>query len=223
MIVNGTTFEPKQFTVQKEFELVLKQITACYKLMLSENDNLEDDERKIRNQLYKDYLTNNNIQKQLKLSSFFFQIEVPYVDDLYEESGRHDFRVFNPKEYFKNSDAYFIIECKRLNGTNTGIGSLTWEYVENGIDRFKKRDDYPSYYKTNGMIGFIVKSHNIFDIVTAINTLLIYTEKLVNKDIIKDFDYCYLSEHKTTDKKEIELYHLMFDFSSIIRSDKFIS
>jgi hypothetical protein len=217
MISNAAVFKPKKFTAQKEFEFILIQITKCYKLMLNDYTSIKNDENIIRNHLHKDYLDNHEIIERLKLHTYFFDIEIPSLSDDFKETGRTDIKVYNAIERIRNRQSpYFIIECKRLDGINTGKGSLNWKYVENGICRFTKREDYPSYHGINGMIGFIVKSINISKLVDAINILLSEDEKLIKMSIANDFDSSYISKHIDSQEKVIELYHLMFDYSLLI-------
>jgi hypothetical protein len=184
--------------------------------MLTDYDIIENDENTIRNRLWKDYLNNNEIRTKLKLNQYIFHSESPNVDDEYKETGKHDIQVYNPIEFCKNTNAYFIIECKRLDGTNSGKGSLNYKYVENGIKRFTSRADYPTFYGINGMIGFVVKTKKIIEIINSINQLLPKNENLNDKLIDNYFEFSYLSKHTDFQDKEIELYHLMFDFSSQI-------
>ena len=64
------------------------------------------------------------------LNDFYFDKEVP------EQDGRADIKVLT-RNCFEDDDAYYIIECKRLDNINTtGIAGLNAEYIKNGICRF---------------------------------------------------------------------------------------
>lgn len=219
MSLTSRNFKYNRVGVKKRFEFILTQISECYKLMLTDYNIIENDENTIRNRLWKDYLNKNEIRTKLKLNQYIFHSESPNVDDEYKETGRHDIQVYNPIEFCKNTDAYFIIECKRLDGINSGKGSLNYKYIENGISRFTSRADYPTFYGINGMIGFVVKATNISKIIKSINLLLPDNENLNTKTINNDFDSSYLSKHTDYQDKNIELYHLMFDFSALIETD----
>ncbi len=187
--------------------------------MLEDNKPLENHENLIRNHLYKDYLNNNSVRENLGLLDYIFHIENPFVDNEYKESGRNDIQVYNIFKFSENTDAYFIIECKRLENTNNGKGSLNYEYAKEGIERFKIREDYPSFFGINGMIGFIIKKLNINEMIYSINQLLEDSEKLTKFDKYEKFEYpdiTFYSEHSDYKNTKLELYHLMFDFSSII-------
>jgi len=214
-MINAGVFKSKQTAARKEFEFILSQICNCYQLMLVDYEVIENDENKIRNRLVKDYLDNQIIVEKLNLQPYFFDIEVPQIDKVYDETGRSDIKIYNAIERLKNRQSpYFIIECKRLENSNTGKGSLNWKYVKNGIERFTSRYDYPTFYGINGMIGFIVKPVKIDALVEAINQLLTNNENL--KPGLPKEKNVYLSEHADHRNYKIELYHLMFDFSSKI-------
>jgi hypothetical protein len=100
---------------------------------------------------------------------------------------------------------------------------LNAKYIENGIDRFITKF-YSSYYRVNGMIGFIVEDLKIDENVKSINTLLttsfssISTKQEITKDsFIDDFEYHYNSIHADKDNDELKIYHLMFDLSENIQ------
>ena len=216
----ASIFKLKQQAARKEFEFIFTQITKCYKLMLSDYDIIENDENIIRNHLHKDYLDKQSILEQLNLKTYFFDIEPPYVNENYKETARSDIKIYDAIERMQNrQSAYYIIECKRLDGTNSGKGSLNYKYVENGIKRFTSREDYPTFYGVNGMIGFVVKTKKIIEIVSSINQLLPENENLNDKLIDNDFEFSYLSKHTDYQDKKIELYHLMLDFSSQIKTN----
>ena len=103
----------------------------------------------------------------------------------------------------------------------TGISGLNAEYIKEGVCRFTS-NLYTTFYKTNGMIGFVVETIDIDKNITSINTLLnssfpqSNTTRLITPHLItKDFKFSYYSLHKQ-DTDEIILYHLMFDFQKNI-------
>ncbi len=141
---------PQSIYSKTEFKKLLDSIYSCYKEMLSDKINVpNNDENEIRNRLLFDYLNNNLLRVKFELLDFLFDPEVPV------NNGRSDIKV-QTKNTFENTRAYYIIECKRLDGYST----LNKEYQKNGIDRFIS-GKYPSHYKINGMIGFIVKDIDI--------------------------------------------------------------
>ncbi|GFI04042.1 hypothetical protein IMSAGC005_02886 [Lachnospiraceae bacterium] len=56
------------------------------------------------------------------------------------------------KSDFEKEDAYYVIECKRIDGTS----DLNKKYVKEGVASFVTQK-YSSYYGRNIMLGFVVK------------------------------------------------------------------
>lgn len=214
--MDASNFEPSRIVYIKEFEDILSKITTCYKLLIADNITVPlNDENVIRDILVKNYINNPEIKRSIKLEYFV-------LPEVYENnsSGRTDMRIFGPNTFY-NQDAYYIIECKRLDNKNCqGTSGLNSKYIENGIKRFTS-GFYSSYYKTNAMIGFIVEAMDIHENINNINFLLQnnFADKIntisyiVSESFIKNFEYQYSSNHQTQDGKSIKLYHLMFDFS----------
>ena len=187
--------------------------------MVSNKIRLSKDENKIRDVLYLNYLNNNTIRGKIGLKDYYFDREI-HED---RTKGRTDIRVLSLNS-FEDTNAYYVIECKRINGINqNGKTGLNGKYISEGICRFVYKK-YSSYYKTNGMIGFIVESIDIHKNVTFINTLLNTsftqantTQELNNRSIVASFDFSYYSTH-SINAEEIFIYHLMFDFAKNIKS-----
>lgn len=202
-----------------EFEKILSKITICYQLMKTDKVVLDNDENKIRDILLLNYLKNDEIREKVDLLEWHFEREVQEDHSI----GRTDIKVISPNT-FKKQEAYYILECKRLDNTNTtGTSGLNAKYIENGIDRFITKY-YSSYYRVNGMIGFVVEDLKIDENVKKINTLLttsfssITTKQKITKDsFIDDFEYHYNSVHTDKDNDELKIYHLMFDLSGNIQ------
>ncbi len=179
---------PDKFYTDFTFMELLDFIYSCYKKML--NDKIlvpHNDENTIRDFLVRDYLNNNTLRHSMDQLNFLFDPEVP------ENDGRSDIKVQTLNTLI-DTRAYYIIECKRLDGYST----LNKEYITNGINRFITRK-YSSYYKVNGMIGFIVKAIDVDKNLNKIDETFIPIKR----------DKLYISKHK-----ELDLYHLMLDFSS---------
>ena len=202
-----------------EFEKLLSKIVICYNLMLHDKVNLSNNENEIRDAILFNYLKNNNVRRDISLTDYLFDREVP--ED--RTAGRTDIKV-QTQNTFTESEAYYIFECKRIdNKAKQGISGLNAKYIRNGICRFI-REDYSSYYKTNSMIGFVVESMDIHSNTEDINFLLLneYEEsntitKIKKENFISDFEYHYSSEHKTKNGSGLRLYHLMLDFSDNIK------
>ena len=185
-------------------------------MILKNRIRILNNENKIRDIFVKNYLKKQNIRSQLNLLDFRFDRET--LED--NSNGRVDIRILS-KNDFQIDEAYYIIECKRLDNKNlNGISGLNAEYVKNGILRFTT-GRYSTYYRLSGMIGFIVKPLDISNNISNINTLLNKPEfsdantitKLKSINFIQNFNQSYLSIHKPNNKPNIDIYHLMFDFS----------
>ncbi len=174
-----------------EFEKLLNAIYNCYEQMLFDEISVpHNNENEIRDRLLFDYLNNNLLRDKFELLDFLFDPEVPV------NNGRSDIKV-QTKDTFIDTDAYYIIECKRLDGYST----LNKEYEKNGINRFLS-SKYPSHYRINGMIGFLVKEIDIDKNINKIGNFFNRIEK--NK--------LYDSNHEN-----LKIYHLMMDFSKNIK------
>ncbi len=203
------------------FENLLSKITLCYMLMKSQKLTLENDENKIRNVLLLNYLKNNKVRKKIEITCWHFEREVP--ED--ETVGRTDIKIISPNT-FLIQEAYYIIECKRLDNENTtGETGLNAKYIKDGISRFTTKY-YASYYRVNAMIGFVVEKMDIHSNTNKINDLLKYfgtpitTEYLTKDNFIEKFEYQYRSTHLDNDSKNLKIYHLMFDFIENIQLSK---
>lgn len=199
-----------------EFELVLSKVITCYQLIANSGAKIENDENLIRDHLYLNYLNDNTIRREIGLKDYYFDREIQ--ED--RTNGRTDIRILSSYS-FEDTDAYYILECKRLNSLNTnGTTGLNGEYVKNGICRFTSKN-YSTYYKTNGMIGFIVDSLDIAQNINCISQLIVKqreintTSGIQFRKLISDFKYSYCSVHMV-ESKDVVLYHLMFDFSKNI-------
>lgn len=205
--LDASRFRFLQFYKDGVFEFILTQIYNCYKRMLSDYPSIENDENLIRNGLYKNYLENDFIREEFKLLPYLFDTEVEIYKDDDSVIGRTDIKVYNAVERTKNTKAYYIIECKRLDGSNR----LNKKYISEGINRYIENEKYPSFKKVNGMIGFVVNSIDIEENTKNFPDLKCH-------QFITGFKYSYISNHTTTKSNNLTLYHLMLDFSSKIKS-----
>ena len=216
--LNASGYKHSDAFYNAEFENILSKIITCYNLMLNDNVSLSNDENKIRDVLLLNYLKNNAVRRKIELTDYLFDREVPEDRTI----GRTDIKI-QTLNTFQDTAAYYTIECKRLDNSNpTGTTGLNAKYIQNGITRFVSKT-YSTYYKTNGMIGFVVGSIDIHKNVESINTLLKSsftetntTQVLVNRSIVSDFNFSYYSTH-SIDGEEIIIYHLMFDFTKNIQ------
>ncbi len=202
---------------ESSFEVLLSKITHCYLLMKLQNIVLENDENKIRNVLYLDYLSNNKVRNQLQLLYWHLEREVQENSTV----GRTDIKIIS-RNTFLIQEAYYIIECKRLDNKNTtGTTGLNAKYIENGICRFTDKY-YSSYHRVNAMIGFVVEEMDIHLNIKKINKLLksfgkpVTTQYITRNKSISEFEFQYESTHLDKDNDKLKIYHFMFDFSENI-------
>ena len=199
------------YYIDENFEFILSQIHKCYEKMLVDYDFVENNENKIKNRLYRDYLDNQIIRDELGLNDFLFKTETASIDENYNEKGYSDIEVIDLIGSKKSTKAYYTIECKRIDDKNIHYkDSLNNKYINEGINRFIE-EKYLTHHKVNGMIGFVVTEMDI-----ANNTK--HFSNFVHYKFIENFEYSYRSNHTTKSNKEIILYHLMIDFSSKIKT-----
>jgi hypothetical protein len=218
--LDASNFSGSVTFYDNEFKKILSKIAYCYQLMKSDKVELENDENKIRDTLVTCYVNNPEIKRKIQLEYFIFP-EVPET----KTGGRADIRIHNPNSFMNQNEEYYIIECKRLDNTNTkGTTGLNAEYIKEGINRFITKK-YSSYYRVNGMIGFIVEDLKIDENIKNINAILtnsfssIVTKQEITQDsFIDDFEYHYHSVHTDKDNKDLKIYHLMFDFMGNIKN-----
>ena len=172
-----------------------------------------NDENRIRSIMLEEYM---NKQKNTHgMSGYKFEPEVP---ENYAGRGQHigkvDIRILL-KSDFEKDDAYYIIECKRIDGSS----DLNKKYVKEGVARFVT-EKYSSYYGRNIMLGFVVKKIDI-----SSNAKLI--EEIQNADLRQQMHGKFeLIERKGVTESyrcmyqiqsgEVELHHIFSDYSSIM-------
>ncbi|MDR2065124.1 MAG: hypothetical protein LBP85_05380 [Prevotellaceae bacterium] len=217
--LDATVFEYNVAYFNTTFEDILAGIIIAYSCIIATKTKAPlNDENAIRDIfLSKKYLKNIDFRKaNPPLANYHFDKETS------ENKGRADIRILQVNPY-KDDDAYYIIECKRLDNVNqNGETGLNGKYISNGIARFTNENKYQFHSHTAGMMGFVVSKMGIHENVDFINHLLqntfteISTEKeLTKKQIKSDFEYSYYSCHKAGESTNI-IYHLMLDFSENI-------
>lgn len=178
-----------------EFRNLLLNIYSCYALIITDGKLVpENNENKIRDILL-EYLKNTKMRNEACIiEGYRFDKEVD------ECEGRVDIKIIDIND-FENHHAYYVIECKRLDGSsrlntaydNDGIKRFTTSYTSSDCQPY-----YSSYYGVNGMIGFIVKKINIDQNITNIGDF---------------FDTIELNKLYDSEHSNLKLYHLMMDFS----------
>ena len=188
--------------------------------LLAENKNIKNDEEKIRTHLLEHYLKNEQFkEKYFDDLYLLFDAEVAEGYDLTSEEyiGRVDIKVSSINTIINPKD-YYIIECKRIDGSST----LNRKFITEGICRFiLNKPKYSSYNKKNIMLGFVVKNIDIEINTARINEIqseiedIHICEKLERLKKEKEEYYLYRNKYKCGDKK-IELSHLFYNLSDVI-------
>ena len=123
--LDASNFLYNSVVYTKEFEGILSKITTCY--LQLRKDNIEvplNDENGIRDILLNDYINNPVLKKAIALN-YFVLPEVPES----KSTGRTDIRIFSPNT-FLNQNAYYILECKRLDKkARRGTSGLNYKYI----------------------------------------------------------------------------------------------
>lgn len=174
---------------------------------------MPNDENKIRSIVLEEYLTKQ--KKTYGMSSYRFEPEAleHYVGEG-KHIGRVDIRILL-KSAFEKEEAYYIIECKRIDGSS-GLNNL---YVKEGVARFVTQK-YSSYYGRNIMLGFVVKKIDVSANAQEIEQIQnLDTDKkmhgsfelITEEGVTKSYRCLYQIQ-----SGELELRHIFSDYSSII-------
>jgi hypothetical protein len=207
------------------FENIIDKIIICSQMMknvcVSNGYRIDNDEQKIRNHLLEKYLNNDEIRSQIGLNDLCLRF-IPEVPENYNDSndtyiGRIDIKVVT-ENWFKNSNEYYTVECKRVDGSR----GLNEKYITEGVSRFIKAPiKYQSYYKRNIMFGFVVKNIDIDSNIIMIeeyHSLQLKDWIMEGLHLLKNSpsDYCLYSSYYFFDQSTLELQHLFFNFSEIL-------
>jgi hypothetical protein len=202
---------PKIYEVH--FHEILKYIIKSYELLIKDNVQLENNENAIRDILVENYLTHSVKREKMGIGCLIFNREP--AENM--AKGFVDIKV-QTMISLNNPKAYYIFECKRLDGSS----ALNKKYIKDGIMRFIC-EKYSSYYGLNGMLGFEVRNFNTLDNIKILNRLVFskYPEvncvkKIAQITILENFKYSYISENRTVSSGKVQLYHLMLDFSYVV-------
>lgn len=202
--------------IRSEFDLVLCTLIDSYFQIVKDRVKTSHLEEIIRNILLEDYL--RIIKHKYDIGHLGFHAEVATINSEYKTEGFLDIKVTNVASGtlgYNDEDLCFTIECKRLDPYAQKINY----YIQEGICRFI-RGKYAKNMTFACMVGFVEKG-KLNDITSKLNvkldTIKKYNlEKLVNINIYKNFAYSYRSKHKRVKNNDINLYHLIFDYTHII-------
>lgn len=206
------------------FDIIIERLLYCSQLMkndcIDQGIKIDNNEEKIRNYLLENYLDNDEIKMESGVVGIGLRF-IPEAQENYIETnntylGRTDIKVVS-KDWFSCKKDYYIIECKRIDGSN----DLNKKYINNGICRFVVPPiKYTSYHMRNVMFGFIVKNMDIPKNTICINEL--------QRDIIKDFineellleresnEYFLYKSVYNLEETSLELEHIFYNFTEAI-------
>jgi len=203
-------------------EHIIMKVIECVDMMRSElesvSQRIDNSELTIRDYLFNNYLNNDGVMNAIGFDNYRFHPEVPenYIDS--KPIGRVDLHVYSIDD-FRHRKRYFIIECKKINGTLP----LNRAYIDEGIRRFAGDDPkYTSYYKTNGMIGFVVRNTDIESNVAYINRLMAedYREIHVHEYLrLNPKSNMYVSTHGCDENRRVTLVHAFPNIATIIKDN----
>lgn len=174
---------------------------------------LPNDENEIRSIMLEEYMKRQ--KGAYGMTDYRFELEVPenYVGNG-KHIGRVDIRILL-KNDFEKEDAYYIIECKRIDGTS----NLNKKYIKEGVARFVTQK-YSSYYGRNIMLGFVVKKIDM-----SANAKLIEGIQNAESDQHMHGSFQFVGSKGVTNSYkcmyqihsgEVELRHIFSDYSSIM-------
>lgn len=218
--LDANIFNFGELTYYQILENILDSIYLCYQKIQTELIMLENHENEIRDEFY--WLLREN-KEQFRLSCFHIDTETREHSRQSEKEGKLDLR-FLPINRYLGQDAYYTIECKRIDETL----ELNEKYIKEGMYRFIS-EKYSSAFNTNAMLSFVVKAMNIDDNINKINELITNNLAIADNDhqllkkalFIENYDYTYKSIHKADQsQKEFTIYHLWLDVSKNIGSTK---
>ena len=171
-----------------------------------------------------DAITNRLIAVYLNTEPGIFRYE-PQSPEHYDGEtdryiGRTDIRVISG-DYFRDEKAYYIIECKRIDGTI----ALNQKYITEGVERFFSPNPHPkysSYYLQNIMFGYVVQAIDIPENADKLDKLQSFLLKgaAASPFTLRQNEnsqyYVYACGYVAPDIGQIELDHLFFDFADVI-------
>jgi len=212
------------------YEIIIESLIKCSDLMRKDcsvnRTVIANHEEKIRNHLLENYLENSDLRTSIGLAGIAIRF-IPETPENYDSStdtyvGRADIKVVSSNWLLSNNNDYYIIECKRIDGSKP----LNEKYIDDGICRFVVYPPkYPSYHNKNIMFGFVVKN---IDVVSNVSKISKLHESKLKKLIDNNFNLIRNSEDKQfflyeskyiINSKSLELRHIFYNFSTIIKTN----
>lgn len=214
----------KEYIYEEMIDFIFVSLEQMKKDFILQDKKIKNNEEKIRTHLVENYLNNTEFKKntQYKDLPLLFNSEVAeaYDKEKEEYKGRVDIKVISINTILSNHNDYYIIECKRLDGSS----ELNQKFVIEGICRFVlENPKYSSFNKRNIMLGFIVKNIDINMNTNKINDIqnnnenINIIEKLNKCQKLQEQYYLYKNKYKC-EKNEIELSHMFYNLADIIKN-----
>jgi len=240
-ISSSRKFKPHVFNLtEHRIKMVMKYVVHCYLEMkkdkkiysFSERGKLQKEDF-LRNGLVDDYLAKrenkeyykNNISDNPNVEIFFqkeenhtYSTNNVLADDFIDISVKEN-KLSDILSGETSDEIKFAIECKRIKEASDYD-----EYVKD-IKKFSERAFTTYRLPFEGQIAFIEEAKLKHEIVSAninkklkLNPSITTTHYLSNTGIHEHFDSSYLSKHKRTYKPQtaFSIYHILFDYSSIV-------
>ncbi len=190
-----------------------QEVKNCYSAV---RKKLPNDENQIRSILLNEYMAIDENQKKHNMSDFRFE---PETQEHYTGSGnylgRADIKVVLLSDFAKNN-AYYLVECKRLDGTR----AFNKKYVAEGVNRFVTQK-YSSFYAKNMMLGFIVSDIDIHDNAMQIEIIQNFSSNSIihgNFQLLSTKETqseIYSCQYRLIDKI-LELRHIFFNLNDVV-------
>ena len=204
---------------QDDLEQIIGYLLEICELLIEDciqkDRKLPNNENRIRGILLEEYLDNDKVRKAYDMLDYSFMPEtLENYDGEGNYTGRADIRIKLKTDFDKHS-AYYLVECKRIDGDD----ELNNNYVEKGVARFITQK-YSSYYGKNIMLGFVVKKIDISQNAAEIESIqnsnadvnMHGSFKLVCKKRNHEMYRC-VYRIKTG---ELELRHIFSDFADVV-------
>ena len=154
--LDASLFASSPEIYETEFKNILTKITTCYQMMVKDKVRVPNNENKIRDILYNNYLNNNTIRAILKLTYYIFDCEVAEYDKDGNAIGFLDYKI-STQNTFIESNSYYSIECKRLDDQN-----ITMESSAEETPNTSAENNLPNVNKTDFLTDVLAVDNNIY-------------------------------------------------------------
>jgi hypothetical protein len=156
------------------------------------------------------YMNRNNENSKIFLS--INAESETYDEETFESLGRIDIKL----AISYNCDYYYSFECKRFLKSTLGSAKIKKDYIDDGVQRYIDLKYSPKMNEA-GMIAFVETGNinkaavRIKEVIQSISQKGTSTEDLSDKYLHK---HVYLSTHKRVNDTNINISHVILDFTS---------